>query len=77
MGDGVASAALLVTTDGLAVGIGDCVAGQAEIVMDAGLGVPVLEQATTASDRRKNEPTRARRLFLTLSSQSCVSQTHP
>jgi hypothetical protein len=54
---------------GLGVGIGDGVDSLALLVTTAGLGVAVLEQATTASSRAKIEPIRARRPVRTLSSQ--------
>ena len=63
IGDGVAVAV------GLGVGIGDGVAGPALLVATVGLGVAVLEQATTARSREMIEPIRARRPVRTLSSQ--------
>ena len=53
---------------GLGVGIGDGVAGPALLATTVGLGVAVLEQATTTSIRNKIEPIRARRPARTLSS---------
>jgi hypothetical protein len=54
---------------GLGVGSGDGVAGSALLATTVGLGVAVLEQATTASSSHKIEPIRARRPVRTLSSQ--------
>ncbi len=54
---------------GLGVGIGDGVASPALLVTTVGIGVAVIEQATTASSREKIEPIRARRPVRTLSSQ--------
>jgi hypothetical protein len=67
LGDGVGAAR---------VGLGECVASPALLVMTVGLGVAVLEQATTASSRAKIEPIRARSPVRTLSSKSCVAQSH-
>ena len=62
---------------GLGVGIGEGVASPALLVTTVGLGVAVLEQATTASSREKIEPIRARRPVRTLSSSIIHSAVAP
>ena len=53
---------------GLGIGLGVGLASPALLGPAVGLGVAELEQATTASSRKKIEPIRARRPVRTLSS---------
>jgi len=65
LGEGVGAG--VATTVWLGIEIWDGVAGPALVVTTVGLGVAVLEQATTVSSRKKIEPIRARRPVRTLS----------